>query len=218
MNEDEARLKVPRMTGENVNPIPNTLTMMRLIAGVIMFVLLVGAVGGVPFVNVTPDTLYSMQRWGVYTFIFAALTDLFDGMLARKLHAESRWGAILDPIADKILVCGTILGLFCIKTGDPVFALPAAFILFREFAVSALREAAAAKGVSVPVSFMGKIKTTLQLVALGALLVTESWSAFDLPPELYDDAFLASNLVLLLAAIVSLWSGLAYFIAAKKDL
>ncbi|MBP2160917.1 MULTISPECIES: CDP-diacylglycerol--glycerol-3-phosphate 3-phosphatidyltransferase [Asticcacaulis] len=206
------------MTGENVNPIPNALTVIRLIGGAVMFILLAGAVGGIPFLNVTPETLYALQRWGVYTYMLAAITDLLDGWLARKLHAESRWGAILDPIADKILVCGTILGLFCIKTGDPVFALPAALILFREFAVSALRETAAAKGVQVPVSFMGKIKTTLQLVALGALLVTESWSAFDLPPDFYDDAFVVSNLALLIAAIVSLWSGLAYFFAARKSL
>src|SRR4051812_8749548 len=107
------------MTGEQVNPIPNILTLIRLVAGVVMFILLAGAVGGIPFLNVTSEMLYALQRWGVYIFIVAAFTDLFDGVLARKLHAESRWGAILDPIADKILVCGTILGLFCINTGNP---------------------------------------------------------------------------------------------------
>ena len=206
------------MTGENVNPIPNILTMIRLIAGIVMFCLLAASVGGIPFFDVNSDAFYPAQRWGFYLFVVAAFTDLFDGILARKLHAESQWGAILDPIADKILVCGTILGLFCIKTGDPVFALPAATILFREFAVSALRETAAAKGVKVPVSFMGKIKTTLQLVALGALLLTESWSAFELPLDLYGPAYIVANLLLLGAAIVSLWSGLAYFIAASKDI
>ena len=206
------------MTGEHVNPIPNILTMIRLVGGVVMFVLLAGAVGGIPFLNANSEVLYALQRWGVYIFIIAALTDLFDGILARQLHAESRWGAILDPIADKILVCGTILGLFCIKTGDPVFALPAAFILFREFAVSALREAGAAKGVKVPVSLMGKIKTTVQLFALAALLITESWSAFNLPPNGYDLAFIGANLLLLVAAIISVWTGVAYFIAARKDI
>lgn len=206
------------MTGENVNPIPNILTMIRLIGGVVMFILLAGAVGGIPFVDATSDTLDALQRWGVYIFVISALTDLFDGILARRLHAESRWGAILDPIADKILVCGTILGLFCINTGNPVFALPAAIILFREFAVSALREAAAARGVKVPVSFMGKIKTTLQLVALAALLIAESWGAFNLPLEAYGPFYILANILLLIAAIVSLWSGIAYFIAARADL
>lgn len=206
------------MTGENVNPIPNILTMIRLIGGVVMFVLLAGAVGGIPFLNVTSEVLFALQRWGVYIFVIAAFTDLFDGILARQLHAESRWGAILDPIADKILVCGTILGLFCINTGNPYFALPAAFILFREFAVSALREAAGAKGISVPVSFLGKIKTTVQLVALGVLLVAESWPAFDLPPEYSDLVFNIGYLALLGAAIISLWTGIAYFVAARKDI
>lgn len=206
------------MTGEKVNPIPNMLTMIRLFGGVVMFVLLAGAVGGIPFLNVTSETLYSLQRWGVYVFVVAAFTDLFDGMLARQLHAESRWGAILDPIADKILVCGTILGLFCINTGNPLFALPAAFILFREFAVSALREAAGAKGVSVPVSFLGKIKTTVQLVALGVLLVAESWTAFNLPLEYGDMIFNIGYLLIWVAAIITLWTGIAYFIAARSDL
>jgi CDP-diacylglycerol--glycerol-3-phosphate 3-phosphatidyltransferase len=128
------------MTGEKVNPIPNILTMIRLIGGLVMFLLLAGGTGGIPFFSayLSPDTQFALQRWALYMFVIAALTDFFDGFLARKLHAESRWGAILDPIADKILVCGTILGLFALNTGDPVFALPSALILFREFAVSAL--------------------------------------------------------------------------------
>jgi len=207
------------MTGEHVNPIPNILTLIRLVSGVVMFILLAGSVGGIPFLNVTSEHLYPLQRWGVYIFILAALTDLFDGVLARRLHAESRWGAILDPIADKILVCGTILGLFCINTQNPYFALPAALILFREFAVSALREAAAARHISVPVSFLGKIKTTVQLVALGVLLFAESWAAFDLPPSIYSDlVFTVGYWLTWLAALVSVWTGISYFVAARQDL
>ena len=206
------------MIRENVNPIPNILTLIRLIGGVFMFCLLAAVPGGIPFLNINSLAMEAVQRWGVYVFIIAAFTDLFDGILARQLHAESQWGAILDPIADKILVCGTILGLFCIETGNPVFAIPAAIILFREFAVSALREAAAARGVKVPVSFMGKMKTTLQLVALGALLIADSWSAFNFPPDLYGPAYILANLLLLAAAIISLWSGIAYFVAARKEL
>lgn len=206
------------MTGEKVNPIPNMLTTIRLVGGLVMFALLAGSVGGVPFLNVTSEMLFALQRWGFYIYVIAAFTDLFDGILARQLHAESQWGAILDPIADKILVCGTILGLFCINTGNPLFALPAALILFREFAVSALREAAAAKSVKVPVSFLGKIKTTVQLVALGALLLAESWSAFDFPPEFADYVFSGAYILIWVAAIISLWTGLAYFIAARKDI
>ncbi|ESQ87543.1 CDP-diacylglycerol-glycerol-3-phosphate 3-phosphatidyltransferase [Asticcacaulis sp. AC460] len=206
------------MTGEQVNPIPNILTMIRLVAGIIMFCLLAASAGGIPFLAVNSVAMEPFQRWGFYVFVIAAFTDLFDGILARKLNAESQWGAILDPIADKILVCGTILGLFTINTGDPYFALPAAFILFREFAVSALRETAAGKGVKVPVTFLGKAKTTIQLVALGAMLLAQSWAAFNLPLDWTDEAYMISYGLLLIAMVVTLWSGLAYFIAAKKEL
>ena len=208
------------MTGENVNPIPNILTMIRLVAGVVMFCLLTASVGAIPFVGINSEMLYPAQRWGFYIFVIAALTDLFDGILARKLHAESQWGAILDPIADKVLVCGTILGLFVINTSNiPYFALPAALILFREFAVSGLRETVAAKGVKIPVNFMGKIKTTVQLVALGMLLLTESWTAFGLPSGwIYDLMYDLAYTLLLVAAVVSVWSAATYFVAASKDI
>src|SRR5690606_18063772 len=132
---------------------------------------------------------FPLMRWAFYAYLIAALTDFLDGYLARKLNAESKWGAILDPIADKILVCGTILGLFAITPADPIFAVPAALILFREFAVSALREAPGARGISVLVSLAGKFNTGLELVALGALLLPQSWSAFDFPPEYAEYAF-----------------------------
>ena len=113
-------------------------------------------------------------------FVVAAVTDFFDGWLARKLDAVSVWGAILDPIGDKILVCGALLGLMALGP-NPLVILPAGLILFREFAVSALREVGAGKGVKLPVTVLAKWKTTLQLVAIGAEMVLASWSAFHLP-------------------------------------
>jgi len=208
------------MTGEKVNPIPNILTMIRLIGGLVMFLLLAGGTGGIPFFSASLNSgaQLVLQRWAMYMFIIAAITDFFDGFLARRLHAESRWGAILDPIADKILVCGTILGLFALSSGDPFFSLPCALILFREFAVSALREAAAGRAVTIEVSLLAKAKTTVQLVALGVMLLGESWAAFNFNP-VYADLVLNTGYILLwLAAIVSLWTGAAYFIAARKEI
>ena len=208
------------MTGEKVNPIPNILTLIRLIAGLAMFVMLDGAAGGIPFLSpsLNSEMQFVLLRWSVYAFVIASLTDLFDGMLARQLHAESRWGAILDPIADKILVCGTILGLFTLNTADPVFALPSAIILFREFAVSALRESVAGRGVQVPVSLLGKIKTTVQLFALGSLLLYQSWTAFGFEPGLANAVSLLAFILMWGAALISIWTGAAYFIAARKDI
>ncbi|WKL55801.1 CDP-diacylglycerol--glycerol-3-phosphate 3-phosphatidyltransferase [Asticcacaulis sp. ZE23SCel15] len=207
------------MTKENVSPIPNAITAVRLVVGLVMFVLLAGAAGGVPFLSayLTIDDQFAMQRWACVAFVVASVTDFADGYLARKMHAETRWGAILDPIADKILVCGTILGLFALGA-QPVIALPTALILFREFAVSALREAAAGRGVAVPVTLLAKWKTTIQLVALGLLLLTESWAAFDFDPIHVPMMSLISYGLIWIAAAITVWTGAVYFIAAKHDI
>jgi len=208
------------MTGEKVNPIPNLLTGLRLVAGLVMFLLMAATAGGL-YMFSPPiddrDLLNSLTRLAFYAFVIAAVTDFFDGYLARHLKAESEWGAILDPIADKLLVCGTILGLFSINP-QPEIAIPAAIILFREFAVSALREAAAGKNVKIPVSLLAKWKTTFQLVALGAQLLVQSWSAFNLEAS-YLTAFNALAFWLIwAAALITLWTGFLYFRSARQSI
>ncbi|MDC7683979.1 CDP-diacylglycerol--glycerol-3-phosphate 3-phosphatidyltransferase [Asticcacaulis sp. BYS171W] len=209
------------MTSENVNPIPNILTSLRLLLGIVMFLLMAVSGDAVPLISVMPDMIFGLQRWAFALFVIAASTDFLDGYLARRLNAVSKWGSILDPIADKILVCGTILGLFAMHKGDPIFVLPGAIILFREFAVSSLRESVAGRGISLPVTLLSKWKTTLQMVALGALLLTESWAAFkltDLMPLWYDPFFVGAYIALWLAAVISVWTGAAYFIGTKHQL
>src|SRR5690606_14131323 len=95
------------------NPIPNILTGARLAAGVVMFLILTGAMGGVPILSayLSPQDQFALYKTAFIIFVVAATTDWVDGYLARRWNASSRWGAILDPIADKILVTGTILGL-----------------------------------------------------------------------------------------------------------
>ena len=131
----------------------------------------------------------------------------------------SLWGAILDPIADKVLVCGVILGLLALGPNAAV-AIPAALILFREFTVSALREVAAGKGVSLPVTLLAKWKTTLQLVALGAELLVACWAAFALrnDPSVLGPATLGAHALLWLAAILTLITGAQYWAHAQKAL
>ena len=133
-------------TPSKPNPIPNLLTALRLLAGVIMFLMLAGAMGGVPLLSayLSPEDQFALQRTAFIIFVIAASTDWVDGFLARRWHAESRWGAILDPIADKILVTGTIVGLLASGTSADV-VIPYGLILFREFAVSALRETTAGR-------------------------------------------------------------------------
>ena len=102
-------------------------------------------------------------------FIVAALTDWLDGYLARVLDAMSAFGAFLDPVADKLMVAGALVVLLHLERVEPLVAL---IIIGREIAISALREWMAQMGQSksVAVAFIGKLKTTGQMVAIPLLL------------------------------------------------
>ncbi|WP_093666260.1 CDP-diacylglycerol--glycerol-3-phosphate 3-phosphatidyltransferase [Sphingomonas gellani] len=147
--------------------LPNLLTLSRIVA----VPLLVG--------------LLWWPHWAAgYALAFAlyclmGITDYFDGYLARANGAVSRLGIFLDPIADKIMVAAVILML--VGTGDitGLHVIAALIILLREIAVSGLREFLAQLQVSVPVSRLAKWKTTLQLVALGGLILAGALPHWD---------------------------------------
>lgn len=201
--------------------LPNILTGSRLVMALFMFVAFAAAAGAVPYYSnqLEPDTQFALQRWAVYAFVLAAITDFFDGWLARKLDAESVWGAILDPIGDKVLVCGAILGLLSLGP-QPMVVLPAGLILFREFTVSALREVGAGKGVKLPVTMLAKWKTTLQLVALSFELVAAAWGAFGLPSGtgLRSGFEMVAHTLFWGAAVVTLVTGAQYWEQTRKAL
>ena len=200
-----------------MNQLPNIITGGRLVLALFTFF----ALAAVPLLgaHLTDGQQYGLERWAFIAFVVAALTDFVDGWLARKLDAVSVWGAILDPIGDKVLVCGVILGLLCVGAGAAV-AVPAALILFREFTVSALREVTAGKGIKLPVTLLAKWKTTLQLIALGAELLVTCWGAFGLPddPGFRGTATIAVHVLLWLAAVVTLITGAQYWGQARKAL
>jgi len=200
-----------------MNRLPNLLTGLRLALALFTFFGLAAA--ALLSERLTPAMQFALERWAFWAFVVAALTDFLDGALARRLHAETVWGAILDPIADKVLVCGVILGLLSLGPNAAV-AIPAALILFREFTVSALREVAAGKGVSLPVTLLAKWKTTLQLVALGAELLVACWAAFSLPsdPAVLGPATNIAHGLLWLAAIATLITGAQYWEQARRAL
>ena len=201
--------------------LPNLLTSLRLILALFMFVALAAAAGGVPYLSerLTGEAQFSLERWAFWAFVVAAVTDFFDGWLARKLHAETVWGAILDPIGDKVLVCGAILGLMALGP-QPLVVLPAGLILFREFTVSALREVGAGKGVKLPVTLLAKWKTTLQLTALGAELLVASWGAFGLTnaPSVQGPFELFAHGLFWLAALITIVTGAQYWEQTRKAL
>lgn len=195
--------------------IPNILTYARLVLCLVMFgafAVIAAGVTGRPM-GISAGVL----TWTVLlTFVIAAVTDFFDGYLARKWNVVSMTGAILDPIADKVLVCGAILGLAAVAS-TPEILIPGGVILFREFAISALREVLAPRGIKLPVTFLAKTKTTLQLVSI-ALLIVVLFSAF-LYGEVAKRAYVdAAHWLFYIAAAVTVWTGVEYGLAARKAL
>ena len=201
--------------------LPNILTAGRLVLTLFMFLALAAAAGGVPWVSdqLTPEAQFALQRWAFWAFVVAAVTDFFDGWLARRLDAMTVWGAILDPIGDKVLVCGAILGLLAMGP-QPMVVLPAGLILFREFTVSALREVGAGKGVKLPVTLLAKWKTTLQLTALALELMVGTSGAFAFlgDPAVLGPLTIVAHGLFWLAAVVTLITGAQYWEQTRKAL
>jgi cardiolipin synthase len=143
-------------------------------------------------------------------FVLVALTDWLDGWLARKLNQTSSFGAFLDPVADKFLICAALLILLQL---DRVNALIAFVIIGREIAISALREWMATIGASrsVAVHMLGKLKTTVQMIAIPFLL--------------YDGALFGvidtriwGTLLMYAAAVLTIWSMVYYLRKALPEI
>jgi len=111
-------------------------------------------------------------------FGIAAITDFFDGFLARALGQQSKMGQFLDPVADKLLVAAALLMMTSFGQISGLVILPAIVILCREIMVSGLREFLAEIRVGIPVSTLAKWKTTLQMFSIGFLIVGDSGPDF----------------------------------------
>src|SRR4029077_5978047 len=148
--------------------LPNALTALRIVlVSVFPVAFVMPGAGGSPL--------------AFFVFCIAGASDALDGLAARKLNAASSFGRTLDPIADKILVCVALMMLaaegavdeFSLTTGlgSLLRLVPALIILAREILVSGLREFLAGVSVSVPVSSIAKLKTTIQMIAIGAMIL-----------------------------------------------
>lgn len=143
-------------------------------------------------------------------FIVFALTDWADGWLARRLNQTSSFGAFLDPVADKILVCASLLILVQL---DRVSALVALIIIGREIAISALREWMATIGASrsVAVHMLGKLKTTTQMIAIPFLLYDGVLFS------VLDTRIWGTGLIYI-AAVLTIWSMVYYLQKALPEI
>ncbi|GGK36906.1 CDP-diacylglycerol--glycerol-3-phosphate 3-phosphatidyltransferase [Salinarimonas ramus] len=150
--------------------------------------------------------------WALGIFVAAAITDYFDGYLARAWNQQSALGRMLDPIADKLLVAAVLMMLVAHGTIGGWNIWAAIVILLREILVSGLREFLAELKVSVPVSKVAKYKTTLQLVALGFLVAGPAGD------EVFAWTTVSGLVLLWAAAILTLYTGWDYLRAGMRYL
>ena len=144
-------------------------------------------------------------RWIVFIlFCAAGITDLFDGMIARRLNAESSLGRMLDPIADKLMVSAALLMLAADGTLKGIHLMAGLVILCREILVSGLREFLAGADVSLPVTRVSKLKTVVQMVAIGALIASSATE------NMLPGVTLLALACLWIATGLTLYTGYAY--------
>jgi CDP-diacylglycerol--glycerol-3-phosphate 3-phosphatidyltransferase len=171
--------------------IPNIMTWTRI-----------AAIPFIVFIFDVPLDIETKNAIATVLFILFALTDWLDGYLARRLNQTSAFGAFLDPVADKFLVCASLLVLVDLGRVDVIVAL---LIIGREIAISSLREWMALIGAakSVAVNLLGKLKTTLQMVAIPFLL-------FDGTLWGWLDTGIWGTVLIWLAAFLTMWSMFYY--------
>jgi CDP-diacylglycerol--glycerol-3-phosphate 3-phosphatidyltransferase/cardiolipin synthase len=174
--------------------LPTALTWLRIVL-IPVFV----AIYYLPDATIGPTA----KNWtAMWVFAVAAITDWFDGWLARRWGQTSAFGAFLDPVADKLMVAAALILLVWLDRAPAYLAI---IIIGREIAISALREwmAQLGRAKNVAVAFIGKVKTTAQMTAIIALLLWEPVIPGVSTP-------LLGTLALWIAAILTLWSMFHY--------
>jgi CDP-diacylglycerol--glycerol-3-phosphate 3-phosphatidyltransferase len=167
--------------------LPNTLTVLRILLVPVVIVALL---------DETPNG----DAIAAGVFALAALTDGLDGWIARSRGAVTTFGKLMDPIADKLLVTAALVALVSL---DRLQAWVAMVIIAREFAVTGLRGVAAEQGVVIQASWLGKVKTALQVAAIICLIA-------------FDPAPLAVDLLVYAAVAVTVISGVDYFFGFRR--
>lgn len=157
-----------------------------------------------------PEAWAAWTALGLYTL--ACVTDFLDGYLARAMKTVSPLGTFLDPISDKIFIASLLVVLVGFDRLDGLWMIPTIIILMREFMVSGLREFLGPQDVQLPVSKLAKWKTTVQMIALGFLVIGN-----------YGDVILPNTLLigqwgLTIAAILTVITGWGYLTTGLKHI
>ena len=181
--------------------IPNNLTLLRI--ALIPCLILVF------YLSDTTLSPYDKNLIATFIFLFAAITDWLDGYLARRLNQTSEFGAFIDPVADKLIVIAALILLVELGRVESIIAF---IIIAREFTISSLREwmAMLGKSGSIAVAFIGKLKTTMQMIAILFLLYHENILFFPIA--------LMGKLLIYIAALLTIISMVYYLKIAFKIL
>ena len=172
--------------------LPNALAFFRILLAPLMFFMLVNAQGIFTQIHIS-----WINYFAALIFVIASVTDFFDGYIARCWDQKTKLGAILDPLADKMLILAAFLGLMMLGRAS---AWAVYLILVREFFITGFRVVMASDGVEVAASMAGKVKTVSQMFAVGFLLM--SWPG--------------GELLLWIAVALTLYSGFEYIFAYVK--
>ena len=172
--------------------LPNSLAFFRILLAPLMFFMLVNAPGIFTQIHIS-----WINYFAALIFVIASVTDFFDGYIARSWDQKTKLGAILDPLADKMLILAAFLGLMMLGRAS---AWAVYLILIREFFITGFRVVMASDGVEVAASMAGKVKTVSQMFAVGFLLM--SWPG--------------GKLLLWIAVALTLYSGFEYIFAYVK--
>ena len=187
--------------------VPNQLTVARLILTFVFVALL--SLEGVPFA----------KTGALLVFSLAAITDFLDGYLARKNNLVTNFGKLMDPLADKVLMCA---GLVLLTRLELIPAWMVVVILAREFMVTGLRLLASAEGVVLAAENLGKYKTTIQIVTIiyFLLYLASEEALFRFLHPMFDAFYLGPEylgMVLNWASLIlTLWSGVSYVLKNRK--
>lgn len=190
-------ITMTRTKTETLATVPNVLTIARLI----MVPLIAGSLLMGDWVS----------RWvPIALFLAAAVTDYLDGWIARTTQQNSVFGQVFDPIADKLLICGTLFVLAAVGELTDLLLWPALIILWRELLISGLRDYMAGTGDRVAVSPLAKWKTAVQMAAVGVLLAAPLASGNSV------EVWAVGGALLWLAATLTLYTAFGYGLAAVR--
>ncbi|MBQ7334431.1 MAG: CDP-diacylglycerol--glycerol-3-phosphate 3-phosphatidyltransferase [Clostridia bacterium] len=187
--------------------LPNKLTVLRVILVPVFMLFLCVPMG-------LSDTL--VRVIAAVLFALTSLTDMLDGKIARKYNMVTDFGKLMDPLADKFLVFGAMLGIlvYCADL-RPIFVWAAAIVMLRELAVTSLRLLAASQsGAVIAAAWLGKVKTVTQVVCILCVIL----EPVILPFPLFTQYHLLSYVTIAAMIVMTIWSGVEYFTAYGKNI